>query len=240
MGKLNAYNPARVIAGERVIGGYHWGAYPAVTDLPNVAAEALDLHVGDLASVGSVLYACRTATSGSAVWDAVGTGNGGPWRLTNVTMEPGEADLAAVGQSRNAVVGTLFYGEIYIDHVRTITNVNVLLGTTIGTEAMRVHVYNESGTLLGENAAAGEDLTGATADDFKQAALSSALTVAPGRYFVGIQMDGVGTEFQVVRESFWTGRSEAETGHTFGETSTDITSVATGYTADVAPIFFLD
>lgn len=224
-------------------GAVHWGEYSSAASLPNVGADAADVQAGDMATVSGRLYVCRSGTSGSAVWDALdATAASTPSRIFNVPglSDLAGADISAGGKSITAAGATsLYYGEIFIPYRFTITNINVLQGTTgVGTDNMRVHLYNSAGTHLAQNAVAGEATSGA--DTFLQCALETAYTAAPGRYFVGVAMAGTTTEFQVVAASCPYGISEVEGGHAFAEDGVDITSVATGFTADAAPVFFLD
>lgn len=218
-------------------GGYNWGDFSSAASLPNVSDDGDNVQAGDLATVSGQLYICRTPTSGSAVWDPQ-TALTHPSRLFNFPVTNGAGALTAIGTSVNAAAATtLLYSEIFVPFPMTVTNINVLQGTAVGTDKMRALLFDEDGAFLVGTAVAGKDTAGA--DTFLQIALTAATLLPPGRYYVGVKMDGTTDELQCLSAGSPMLITEEETGHTFAGND-DITSVATTFTADVGPIVFLD
>ena len=226
-------NPSK--APELEWGGKDWGSYSAVGSLPNVAADAADVAIGDVASVGGVRYVCTTATSGSAVWKVTSPTEGAAWLWPAYTPDGGA--LTALGTSVTASASTVIhYTDITIPHRRVVTGVGLLVGTTLTTDSCKVHLFDSSGALLASSAST--LMSGLTADTFNQIALTAAQTVSPGRYFVGVSINGTTAEIQCLDATHPIAICEAEGSHVYA-TPDDLTSIATTFTADVAPIFYL-
>jgi len=216
-------------------GGHFWGDYSTAASLPNVAADAADVEVGDLACVGGVLRTCRVATSGSAVWEEVGGGAGAAWVWPAYT--PDGSALTALGTSVTVSASTvLHYTDITISTRKTCTGVGLLMGTTITTGNVKISLFDEDGTLLVSTAST--DVTGLTADVFNQIAWTATQTLAPGRYFVGVALDNTTDEIQCLDATHPIAICDAEGGHVYA-TPDDITAIATTFTADECPIFYL-
>lgn len=87
-----------------------------------------------------------------------------------------------------AVAGTIYMTEIYVPFWQTWTGAAVLNGTTVGTDKYIVALYGTNGALLANSAVAGA--TSAGASTFQKIAFTSAITLAPGRYFIAVQANG--------------------------------------------------
>lgn len=217
------------------------GDFPGERWLPNTpdGATVSGLAAGDWATVGGSRYfQCKDATDGSATWveGRLETRS----RVFNFQeLDADGANLTAVGASITVAGATsLYYGELNLDNFMLVTNINLLQGTTVGTDKARAHIYSSDGSHVAQCATAGVTTSGA--DTFLQLPLTSALTLPPGRYFVGAALDGTTDEIQVVAAGAPYGITEIEAGHAFAEDAVDITSVATTFTASAAPIVFLD
>jgi len=163
-------------------------------------------------------------------------GNGSPVRQWN---HAGEAVISARGVETATVAGTIYYGGWVPDYDMTITNLNVLNGTTVGTDKLIYGIYSVAGVLL-----ASSDLAGATsagADAYQAQALTATLGVLGGtEYLVAVQGEGTTATLQLAQTGFraGTGRAGSQTG-AFG-TMAAISSVATTFTTAKAPLFFAD
>jgi len=222
-----------------------WGMFDSVSELPNVSGATIQdtrgfLEVGHhamvrVASAPPVLYVCTTATAAAAVWKIASAVTGEAWVWP--AYMPDGAALTALGTSINVDASTsLYYTDIGIPRRMTCTGVGLLMGTTITTDNTKVSLYDSAGALI--IATASTDDTGLTADVFNQIAWTTAQLLEPGRYFVGVALDGTTDEIQVIDATHPVCICEKETGHVYA-TPADIASIATTFTADVAPIFYL-
>lgn len=164
-------------------------------------------------------------------------GNGSPIRQWN---HAGEGALISRGTSATfGTNGDIMYGGWVPEYDQVVTNLNVLNGTTVGTHKLIYGIYNLDGTLARSTALAGATSSGA--DVYQAQALTATLKVYAGReYLVAAQAEGTTPELQFTAANFrgGTGRSGFQTG-TFGTMAT-ISSVATAFAADKAPLFFTD
>lgn len=152
--------------------------------------------------------------------------------LTNIAL----GSLALTSYETNGVTqtaGQWNYSEIFVPYWNTWKGVGVLNGTTVGTSKYITAVWGTSGTLLANSAVAGTTSTGASV--MQNLAFVSPILLAPGRYFIGLQMD-VATD--TVRHVLSANGSNVICGTqagTFG-TVPNITTVSTTFTTAVAPI----
>lgn len=110
----------------------------------------------------------------------------GPLTLPNMPL--GTAALTAAGASSAHVAGTMNLSEIFVPYWQTWTGIAVLNGTVVGTDNMLVALYGTDGTLLANSAVAGT--LSANASTFQNRAFTAPITLAPGRYFLGVQSNG--------------------------------------------------
>lgn len=110
----------------------------------------------------------------------------GPSILPNMPL--GTAALTAAGASSVHVAGTMNLSEIFIPHWNTWKGLAVLNGTVVGTNNMLVALYGGDGKLLANSAVAGTLSAGASA--FQDRDFLVPVTLAPGRYFCGVQCNG--------------------------------------------------
>ena len=110
----------------------------------------------------------------------------GPSILPNIPL--GVAALTAAGASSVHVAGTMNLSEIFIPHWNTWKGLAVLNGTVVGTDNMLVALYGGDGKLLANSAVAGTLSAGAST--FQSRDFLVPVTLAPGRYFCGVQCNG--------------------------------------------------
>lgn len=156
----------------------------------------------------------------------------GPSMLPNIAL----GSAALTGYETNGVTqtaGQWNYSEIFVPHWNTWAGAGALNGTTVGTSKYIFALWGSDGTLLANTAVAGT-LT-ANASVMQNIAFTAPITLAPGRYFIGVQLD-VATD--TVRHLLAANGSNVICGTqagTFG-TVPNITTVSTTFTTAVAPI----
>lgn len=152
--------------------------------------------------------------------------------LPNIAL----GSLALTSYETNGVTqtaGQWNYSEIFVPYWNTWKGAGVLNGTTVGTSKYIVALWGTSGALLANSAVAGALSSGASV--MQNFAFLNPILLAPGRYFVGLQMD-VATD--TVRHVLSANGSNVICGTqagTFG-TIPAITTVSTTFTTAVAPI----
>lgn len=152
--------------------------------------------------------------------------------LTNIAL----GSAALTGYETNGVTqtaGQWNYSEIYVPYWNTWKGVGVLNGTTVGTSKYITALWGTSGALLANSAVAGTTSTGASV--MQNLSFINPILLAPGRYFIGVQMD-VATD--TIRHVLSANGSNVICGTqagTFG-TVPAITTVSTTFTTAVAPI----
>jgi hypothetical protein len=149
-----------------------------------------------LVAQGLAVYTSATAISpaaapGVSAWlnqfaSAPILGTYGPSILPNMPL--GNTALTAAGTSSVHVAGTLNISEIFVPHWNTWKGLAVLNGTVVGTDNMLVALYSSSGALLANSAVAGTLSAGAST--FQSRDFLAPVTLAPGRYFCGVQSNG--------------------------------------------------
>lgn len=156
----------------------------------------------------------------------------GPSLLPNIAL----GSAALTGYETNGVTqtaGQWNYSEIFVPHWNTWTGAGVLNGTTVGTSLYIMALWGSNGTLIANTAVAGAVSAGASV--MQNFAFLYPTNLAPGRYFVGLQMN-VATD--TVRHVLAANGSNVICGTqagTFG-TVPNITTVASTFTTAVAPI----
>lgn len=138
-------------------------------------------------------------------------------------------ETAGVAQT----AGTMNLVEIYVPFNQTWTGIGVLNGTTVGTNNALVALYGTNGTLLANSAVAGTVTAGASV--MQNRAFTAPINLAPGRYFLGVQMNGA---TDTIRHLLAANGSNVCTGTlagTFGTVPATITPPAT-FTTAVGPI----
>lgn len=162
---------------------------------------------------------------------------------TNGAVENIPLGSVAYGSLGNATTygasTTLYVTSIYVPADMTVTNINVLAGGTVGTNAIIGTLYNSAGTLIGNSALAGTATSGA--NTFQTLALVTAKAIqGPGIYFVGIQANGTTDNVRTIAASTFVGRlGAAQTSQPAFGSPGNITP-PTSFTANTAPIVYLN
>jgi len=107
--------------------------------------------------------------------------------LCNIPM----GAAALTGFETNGVAQTGFainLTEIWVPHWNTWTGASLLNGTTVGTNTQVYWLFNTEGEMVAYTAIAGT--LNATASVFQKIAFNVPVTLIPGRYFLGAQLDG--------------------------------------------------
>lgn len=152
--------------------------------------------------------------------------------------------------NKTTVAGSIYYSTyvvttpnpnasiVNITQPRLITGINVLVGTTGGTDTWCVGLYNSAGVLVASSALAGA--TAGTAGTWQQFAFTAPYAAAPGVYLIAVQSNGTTAHpamFNFPAPSNTTTApvlTGSQTG-TFG-TLANIGTVSTTYTANLGPV----
>jgi hypothetical protein len=144
-----------------------------------------------LVSQGLATYtsaaAINPAVSPPPLSGAVTAGFYGPAVLSNIPM----GNAALTGYETNGVAQVAFeinLTEIFVPHYNTWTGASMLNGTTVGTNSQVYWLFNTEGDMIAYTAIAGT--LNATASVFQKIAFTVPVTLNPGRYFLGAQIDG--------------------------------------------------
>lgn len=178
----------------RPYGGYATGAVVTLPDSTESSLIAQGLATASLTtSMPSVLGGPDAyVTQGGNIAFAAQAGQSTPTYMQGPAILPcvslGGAALTAVGTSSVHVAGTMNLTEIYVPYWNTWTGAGVLNGTIVGTDNMLVALYGTNGVLIANSAVAGT--LSASASTFQNRAFTSPVTLAPGRYFIGVQSNG--------------------------------------------------
>jgi hypothetical protein len=114
-------------------------------------------------------------------------GTYGPAVVTNIPI----GASALTGYETNGVAQVAFeinVTEIFVPHWNTWTGAALLNGTTVGTDSQVYWLFNSEGDMLAYTAIAGTLNAGASV--FQKIAFTAPITLAPGRYFLGAQLNG--------------------------------------------------
>lgn len=153
--------------------------------------------------------------------------------LPNIAL----GSLALTSYETNGVAqttGTWNYSEIFVPYWNTWKGIGVLNGTTVGTNKYTVALFGSNGTLLANSAAAGVTTTGASV--MQNLSFVNPILLAPGRYFLAVQLDG---NTDTVRHVLSANGSNVICGTQTGTATvipTSITTISTTFTTAVAPI----
>lgn len=162
----------------------------------------------------------------------------GPSLIVNAFLPAALTTFETNGAAQ--VAGTWNYAEIFVPNWHTWTGAGWLNGTTVGTNNGMVALWGSNGALIANSAVAGAVTSGAST--FQNAAFLYPATLAPGRYFVGLQMNGAtDTVRHILAPACWNATNGIVVGSqtgTFG-TAASITTVASTFTSAVGPIMQL-
>ena len=143
-------------------------------------------------------FATYTATGGvnptvvPPLTGAITAGTYGPAVISNIPM----GAAALTGYESNGVAqtqGNVNLTEIFVPHWNTWTGAAALNGTTVTTSRYVFFLFNSLGYLIANTTTASEGTLTATASVFQKIAFTVPVTLAPGRYFVGVTLTEGGT-----------------------------------------------
>jgi hypothetical protein len=168
--------------------------------------------------------------------------------LTASTRKPHGAgtwqpSAATSGTDSACSDGTVYVGRVRVDAPCRVTGLQYLVGSVGGTNNVIVTLYDEAGTLLRSNAAAGTTVgtaANAQAVPFALDGEGEAATVIdlePGYYWVGVTFNGTTAKFRTVPAHCQVGSNILGNGltQTFGTIGETITPPST-FTADKVPV----
>lgn len=218
----------------RAYGPYAASATVPVT-LPNDTETALIAQgLATAAGVTSMpsLYGSPDAyvTQGGNVADVQQSGMTTPAYYQGPLILPciSLGSIALTGYETNGtapVAGTMYLTEIYVPYINTWTGIGVLNGTTAATDLMLVALYGTSGALLANSAVAGA--LAATASAMQNRAFTAPITLAPGRYFLGVQSNGTTATLRHLVSTFGANVMTGAVAGTFGTVPATVTPPAT-------------
>lgn len=157
-------------------------------------------------------------------------------KLKYFTIPVGDVAYGSIGTNTVPVAGTIYWAEVYLDCMKSITGIGVLNGGTVGTNKYVLALYDNKGALLANTALAGVLTSGANA--FQEIAFTAISTfVKPGRYWIAVQMNGVTDRFRSIAVSTFLNVRTTSAAGAFG-TLTAL-SVPSTFTADVGPVAYV-
>ena len=219
----------------RPYGGYTTGSIVTLPDSTESSLIAQGLATAaQTTSMPSILGGPDAyVTQGGNIAFAAQSGQSTPVSLQGSAILPcvslGGVALTAVGTSSVHVAGTMNLTEIFVPYWNTWKGAGVLNGLTVGTDNMLVALYGSNGALLANSAVAGT--LSANASVFQNRDFLTAITLAPGRYFIGIQSNGTtATSMKLVAANGSNVMTTSSTG-TFGTVPATLTIPTTFTTA---------
>lgn len=90
--------------------------------------------------------------------------------------------------SKTTVAGSRYYVGKAFDVGATLTGIEVLIGSTGGTDNWLVELHDSAGNLLATSNTSG--VTAGTAGTWQQIPFTAPITIAPGQYFLALQSNG--------------------------------------------------
>lgn len=128
---------------------------------------------------------------------------------------------------------TLTYvAEVSVTDTVVVTGIAVFNGATVGTDKHFLALANADGTVIANTLAAGTTTVGA--DAYQRIALTAAITIGPGTYYICLQMNGTTDRFNAHPIGNFGASNNAAAGTVFG-TLVSVTAPTT-FTADLGPM----
>ncbi|MBP7550380.1 MAG: hypothetical protein KA761_08870 [Gemmatimonadaceae bacterium] len=182
--------------------------------------------------VAGAWVSVRTGMESAAIPGAQTASGTGPLRVGNIPI--GAVAYGSLGTSAVHVAGSIYVSEIAIPQAMRVTGIGMLNGATVGTDNLIFGLYASDGTLVANTALAGTLSAGTNA--FQEIALTAAVDVGPGRYFLATQCNGTTATTRRIAASTYLNRASVTAG-SFGTLAT-ITAPTTT-TADAGPIGYV-
>lgn len=144
----------------------------------------------------------------------------------------GSVAYGSLGTNTTPVSGTVYVSQIFIPGAVSVAHIACMNGGTASTDKLLYSIYNASGTLVAQTAAAGTTATGT--DAFQSLATTATYAMVPGVYYVGWQTNGTTTRFRTIAASTFIGLNTGSATGTFG--TLPAITVPSSFTADKGPI----
>lgn len=159
-------------------------------------------------------------------------GGASPQSASSTLMQLSIAEkwLNASGD-KTTVAGTRYYGSYVLGSNVLLTGINVLVGSTGGTDSWIVELHDSTGALVATSTTSGT--TAGTANIWQRIAFTATYQASPGTYYIAVQSNGTTAKLAVLTSPGLPIVSGSATG-TFG-TGAAITPPTT-YTASLAPV----
>jgi len=126
---------------------------------------------------------------------AITAGTYGPRVINNIQL----GSSVLTGYETDGVAQTAWVAnisDIWVPYWGTWTGAGVLAGTTVATTFVAMHLFNTAGFLLATTLITGGTVGTVmpTASVFAKQAFTTPITLSPGRYFIGVQVDATGAD----------------------------------------------
>lgn len=211
----------------RAYGGFTSGSIVTLPDSTesSLIAQGLATAAAPTSVEGAGLAPIQFVTVNGNIYPVANAGQGTPTNLQGksiiTTIALGSAALTGYETAGVAqVAGTTNLTEIFIPHWNTWKGAAVLQGTTVGTNKVIMSIYGAAGGLLANSTTAGVTTSGAST--FLKCDFTTAITLPPGRYFLGCQVDGATDTFRHILSA---NGNDVMTGATAGTFATVLTSI---------------
>ena len=151
------------------------------------------------------------------------------------TVPIGSVAYGSMGTDTTLVAGTIYWAELHIPRVLSLTGAAVLNGGTVGTNNGLVGLYDSGGSLVANSALAGA--VTASSNAFQARAFTAVYLAQPGRYWLAYQANGTTDTIRTIAVSTFIDALTTSATGAFG-TLTQMT-VPTTITADKGPIGYV-
>lgn len=213
--------------------GTNYGAPPAVP--AGSCTRSTELYLPRIQFVSGMISDCVGGqwTTGDALSTTRNSGT------VLYAPQPGGTIYTSLNSTGTTLAATTMYcTEIQLPFSKYLTGLEVLNGTTVGTDNHLVALYDSTGNLIANSAVAG--VLAATASEYQKIAFTTPYyLVGPAQYFGCMQTNGTTATVRMlvtqVQDNYLT---KGVTGQTFGTIPATIT-VPTTFTTAVGPYLSL-
>ncbi len=207
---------------------------------PNITASTSDSYLHDYIGCNITNGSTQSFTNKNFVNTYINNQLFNPAPATNrtkfSTVPIGSVAYASFGTNTAPVSGSLYYAELFIPKVMTLTGVGFLNGATVGTDKRIIGLANNTGTVIATSNLAGA--TSSSANGFQEIAFTAQITVSPGTYYIAIQTNGATDTLRLISaNTFIDARTSTRVG-VFGTIQPPVTPI-TSFTADIGPIAYV-
>lgn len=157
----------------------------------------------------------------------------------HATVPVGSVAYSSFGTDTTQIAGTTWFATVFVGAETRVAGIAVLTGSvTSGTTNDYIigALYNSEGKLIANTDTAGT--VQSTANAFQTAALTNAITIPAGRYWIGVQTKGTTNKIRTIAASTFINVLTGSVTGTFGTLPSTITTTTT-FTANVGPIAYI-